>query len=1551
MTARYATHLKVALLGLAFGLLPVFFGIVGCIIHIDTPAGRRLAARTLSSSLSTLFAGRLEFETIESISPFGVTAVNVKVYDPAAQEVLSVSELRAKLDLFELGKKLLSSNDKLTLTVPFVRVESATVWVKQDSKTKQITLEQTFTVVREPDVAPSTRPVRVWLPTIEVGLAHGHADLTGLPKLEAAVKSVRGSLLATQKGAAIDISQFATMLRGLGPADARGVGSLHIRAPGAIWGSFDGHFGGVQIGASVRVDKDKVSLRADSPQAQPSSLRDLIPGWPVQRPVSLHAEATGTLDRLRLEGNLASGKSRVDFRGQLRTVDHLTAKLDVNGQAIDLSALWPSLPASEIDTQAQIWVRNHGGDTVLDFNGNTSPSSWGGIRIPSARINGTYNPLGLVAKAEVEEPGAPLSVQLNVHPDGAIDVAAQAKRFDVRAAPRLEPFLAGTRGNLAFQLAAHIEQERVDANLTASLIEAKVGAFSLRAGTFSGTLSGPLQHTDELQISGRLRGSDLHAGPLTFNTLDLKAQGGMDRVRAQASVQSNRGPRITASAELSTPRAERLENVNVSVENERTKIEGKIRALEIADKRLIVDRLLLAGAGGTLALDLDYRPLSTKIHAQAAGFDLNRFSRALGFSSGDLAGKLDLDLAAAVSSQAQQAHLKLAANGVKLPGLAALAGIDANIEATLDGTKLSGSGDAAVTGLGSAQARFDTQLAGDARMKDAYLNATGRVELSVEQVPLKKAHELLGNPLSQTDIAGTAALHMRLERRTPAYPPEVTFTADAKELQLTHRPISPESKALELSGLTVELAGSLQTPSGEVNLSGRVLDAAGTLAAMSTTSQIDVEEMWSSTQKWQDFLARPVHAVLSLQERPLSTLPEAIRPKLRGFVSGQLVVTGALKQPVLFAKASIRQLSGDNTGLRLPIDVQASARYDVSTAEYAGRAEADARGRHLLALDFIGQEPSQQLMRSANPARARATLSFEGFPLDLLEPLADANAKGDAFGTLMLAKSESGSRLQADLRLRRVSIDGVNIGEGTLAGALKGNVLRGKLTLAGARGQLDSSVEAKLLWDGLFPEPDLKQAMTLTVVLDRFDAIVLSPMLRDIVSDLSGEVSGELLARIKQTSDSHDPAHPEWRGILDGHASLRRGAFELSALGTKLEDVSMTCIAVPYGRGNRLSIRPVDAKSGAGFTAKIRSDRDNLWVIGDLYLDGLQLTQAQLNLTGQSIPILSDGVTLANVTTGGGENSTKIVFKREPDEVRVTFDIPELVAELPRVSGRELIELGPNPNIHVKQPLGPREKARDEDALPYRITFDLGPRVRLTQASMDLPLSGSPTLHINGKTRMSGDVSLKPGGRVQILGKNFVVEHGLVEFTTGESDNPRLDVGAGWRSPEGTKVLLLVRGTLKSPSFQWRLDPPIATDEVSNEQMAKNLLLGGSTGSTAATTAASQVADAFNEILAGTRFQLRATSEGSGARIPGTSYGDETETEGSFATIGASVKISDKVYVSGAYKREQSGLQSDADIEQGVSTTLEYRFRPDWSLRTEVGQLGAGMDLLWQYRY
>ena len=66
------------------------------------------------------------------------------------------------------------------------------------------------------------------------------------------------------------------------------------------------------------------------------------------------------------------------------------------------------------------------------------------------------------------------------------------------------------------------------------------------------------------------------------------------------------------------------------------------------------------------------------------------------------------------------------------------------------------------------------------------------------------------------------------------------------------------------------------------------------------------------------------------------------------------------------------------------------------------------------------------------------------------------------------------------------------------------------------------------------------------------------------------------------------------------------------------------------------------------------------------------------------------------------------------------------------------------------------------------------------------------------------------------------------------------------------------------------------------------------------------------------------------------------------------MQVSDDVWFEATYKTPGGGHRVEpgaSGADKGVSGTVDWRFSRSWSLRSELGTLGAGFDLLWQYRY
>ena len=130
-------------------------------------------------------------------------------------------------------------------------------------------------------------------------------------------------------------------------------------------------------------------------------------------------------------------------------------------------------------------------------------------------------------------------------------------------------------------------------------------------------------------------------------------------------------------------------------------------------------------------------------------------------------------------------------------------------------------------------------------------------------------------------------------------------------------------------------------------------------------------------------------------------------------------------------------------------------------------------------------------------------------------------------------------------------------------------------------------------------------------------------------------------------------------------------------------------------------------------------------------------------------------------------------------------------------------------------------------------------------------------------------------------------------------------------------------------------------DPARSEAEIQALLLGGgaSESGDAQGAGVGYGADFVSELLADTNLphvELRTGSE--------TAAEDRR-----YATYTAAVQISDEVWFEGSYKALSASEQTDDG--DALTGTVDWRFRRDWSLRTELGTLGTGVDLLWQYRY
>ena len=404
------------------GLVAVFATslVVGLVLHLDASAGRRIATRSLNVFLTDLFQGSVSIGSIDHLSPYSVRARDVVVRDTEGRIVLKLSQVRGRADAPEIVRQLLFGGQKISLVINHVRIERAETHLIPDPETGVPTLIGALTPKPSPPSTkvepPSDRHVRVWMPAIEIGRAWGRGPVVeGGPVTETSLANVLGSVLASPKGAAIDVSRFGMNVKGLGGADARGTGTLHIRAPGPIWTRFDGYYGDIQVGAYFRADGDQLSARVELPNAKPDQVRAVLPQWPVLAAVRGRASANGELPVLQTSGRFQVGSSEVSANGPLRLSGTTGIDLEATGRDVDLQVIFPEAPKTAIDVNTALSVWSKQGEPVVDFNGTTKPTRIAGEPVPAIDATGRFEKGVLRGEATLHEPGVPLHVDFDVH--------------------------------------------------------------------------------------------------------------------------------------------------------------------------------------------------------------------------------------------------------------------------------------------------------------------------------------------------------------------------------------------------------------------------------------------------------------------------------------------------------------------------------------------------------------------------------------------------------------------------------------------------------------------------------------------------------------------------------------------------------------------------------------------------------------------------------------------------------------------------------------------------------------------------------------------------------------------------------------------------------------------------------------------------------------------------------------------------------------------------------------------------------------------------------
>jgi autotransporter translocation and assembly factor TamB len=370
-----------------------------------------------------------------------------------------------------------------------------------------------------------------------------------------------------------------------------------------------------------------------------------------------------------------------------------------------------------------------------------------------------------------------------------------------------------------------------------------------------------------------------------------------------------------------------------------------------------------------------------------------------------------------------------------------------------------------------------------------------------------------------------------------------------------------------------------------------------------------------------------------------------------------------------------------------------------------------------------------------------------------------------------------------------------------------------------------------------------------------------------------------------------------------------------------------------------LSIRADRKDKGTHFAfsdikGRLRSTADNLGGSADLEFEGLDLVRGRAAIYTRNMPLFLHGTPQGHVTA-----DATLRLSRAPEHMLLEIDVPTLNLKLPEISSHKVIDVADNPEIVILQREAP--SASHGTAFPWKIPIHLGNAVSIQRSDIEVKISGTPVVDLGSETRLTGSITLTPGGRIPVLGQVFSISQGLITFDEDAPDNPAVDVTAQWRTADQTFVFVRVTGRLKQVQVALRSDPPLPEREVfgllfgGTAPDSRAPTMEGTTGGAAAKTAALQgPVSQLNRLFGQSPVELRV--------------GSTSESKPSYT---AAVRVRENLWFEAStfkHSDTSGGTNNDQNV---VAGTVDYRFSRSWSLRTQAGSLGGALDLLWQHRY
>ncbi len=373
-------------------------------------------------------------------------------------------------------------------------------------------------------------------------------------------------------------------------------------------------------------------------------------------------------------------------------------------------------------------------------------------------------------------------------------------------------------------------------------------------------------------------------------------------------------------------------------------------------------------------------------------------------------------------------------------------------------------------------------------------------------------------------------------------------------------------------------------------------------------------------------------------------------------------------------------------------------------------------------------------------------------------------------------------------------------------------------------GRLEAKAQAPMVWDAnAIPTLTDDRNASVSLAVDRFRLKALEPFVQGSVNRLDGTLDGEVRLGLGAQAG------------FSGEMRLEGGVVQVATIGQPFENASFRVAASPSGEPASTTSAPTQA------TARSAGTRPSRWKGSR---SGTPAPSFHPERPGP--PDRAGGRPDGRGARPGGARGGEAGRGRSPS----ASTCPRSISTLPPTIGRSVQPLGENADITTSAPLSqkdyearrapaepPEQAKQSAGGTPIAMEVHLG-RIGVEGDMVQASLSGDRAhplrIKVAGETEIRGNVNIVSTGRLEVLGKEFEIEPGVVALQ-GDPSNPFLNVRAYHDTPEGTRIFIDYVGQLNpitEDKITFRSEPPRPENQVIAElllgrEFAEGTLAGG----------------------------------------------------------------------------------------------------------------------------